>query len=66
MCTFRASTFVVGTSYDLGQPFRLRHKSWVWVGGRIGYLITIFALLPSITEIARLKKIGLLDLQCFS
>ena len=44
-CTFRArycSTFVVGTSSDLGQPFRPRQKSWVWVG-RIGFLVTTFA-----------------------
>ena len=29
----------MGTSSDLGQPFRPRQKSWVWVGGRIGYLV---------------------------
>ena len=27
----------MGASSDLDQPFRPRQKSWVWVGGRIGY-----------------------------
>ena len=35
----------MGASSDLGQPFRPRQKKvGVWVGRRVGYLATTFAL----------------------
>ena len=52
----------MGSSSDLGQPFRPRQKGGVWFSH---YDIhTEGALPPSITVIARLN-FGLLDLQCF-
>ena len=55
---------------DLGQPFRPRQKHGGL--GREQNMLSRYniraegALPPSITVIARRKKIGLLDLQCFS
>ena len=42
-CTFRArlSWALVLTWVS---PFAQDKKTWIWVGGRVGYLITTFAL----------------------
>ena len=52
----------MGASSDLGQPFRPRPKSWVWVGGKNRLsrydIHAEGALLPSITVTASFKNLG--------
>ena len=51
----------MGASSALGQPFRPRLKSWVWVERRTGSHYDIRsegALPPSITVIVRLNFLG--------
>ena len=59
----------MGASSDLGQPFRPRQKSWGlgWEESSLSRydFHAEGALLPSITD-GESKKIGLLDIQCFS
>ena len=52
--------FVVAASSDLGHPFRPRQKGWVWEDNRLSrYDIRAEgALPPSVTVIARVKKMG--------